>query len=618
MRCKTVLVAIFMMITLASYAQSVEVTNIRKSLNNISDSSRYVDALNRLAMLLYEKNIDSTFVYTAKARQIANRLDYVKGKADAINNLGVVFDIKGNVQLALRYYDEAFRNYTQLHDSVNVVESLMNIAMVYKEIGKDQRAIQEFNEALSLGRKLRQDSIMSLTIYNYLLEYPAKFNRDSMGYYIARAKSIAAKYHDQRTLIAIDQLVADDMISHGSREKGLALLDSTINAAIRHNLYYVSMDMMIDMGDQLATSDPVKAAGYYQRGLTVAGENGYLIYSQIMARKLFDLYTLHHDSLQAATYSRQLVALNDEQAKLNNASSIDYLDYVYKDQQIRSLSVRSKYQTVLLILAAVVCLLAITIIVVIKRTLARTRLLNRQVQEQYVQMKGTLDALEQSQADNSRMMKIVAHDLRNPIGAITSLAALMLDNDSYPEEDRMMLEMIRTSGNNSLELVSDLLQVHTRTEELKMEMVDLDQMLHYCVDLLENKASSKGQQLKLDSLPVTIAASREKLWRVVSNLIANAIKFSPTGATIHISLESVPEKVIIAVKDNGIGIPEEMGNKIFDMFTDSKRPGTAGEQPFGLGLAISKQIVEAHGGKIWYESHPGNGTTFYVELPKGA
>ncbi len=618
MKGKAFLVVIFTLITLASYAQSGEVANIRKSLSHISDSSRYVDALNRLAMLMYEKNIDSTFVYTAKARQIANRLDYAKGKADASNNLGIVFDIKGNLQLALRYYNEAFKSYTQLHDSANVVQALMNMAMVYNEMGKDGRAIQQFRETLNLGRKLKQDSIMSLVICNYLLDYPAKFNRDSMSYYIAGAKKIAAKYHDNRTLIAIDQLVADGVITHGPRKTGLALLDSTINTAINHNLYYVSMDMMIDMGDRLAASDPVKAAGYYQHGLAVAGNNGYLIYSQIMARKLFDLYTSHHDRVQAALYSRQLVMFNDEQAKLNNASSIDYLDYAYKDQQIKTLSDRSRYQNILLILAAVVCLLAITIIIIIKRTLGRTKLLNRQVHEQYVQMKETLDALEQSQADNSRMMKIVAHDLRNPIGAITSLTELMLENNECTEEDRSMLELIKTSGNNSLDLVDDLLQVHTRAEELKMEMVDLDQMLRYCVDLLENKASSKDQQLTLDSSPVTISASREKLWRVMSNLIANAIKFSPIGAPIQISLESQPEKVVISVADRGIGIPTEMGNKIFDMFTDTKRPGTAGEEPFGLGLAISKQIVEAHGGNIWYESHAGDGTTFYVELPKAS
>src|ERR1700744_109372 len=117
-------------------AQSRELTSLKASLAHSSDSLHYVDALNRMAMLLYEKNVDSTFYYTRQARDIAGRLDYDKGKADALNNLGVFFDIKGNLQLALRYYDEGYAAYRQLKDSANCVQALMNIAMVYKEIGK--------------------------------------------------------------------------------------------------------------------------------------------------------------------------------------------------------------------------------------------------------------------------------------------------------------------------------------------------------------------------------------------------------------------------------------------------------------------------------------------------
>ena len=201
-------------------AQSPELTAIRKSISHTKDSLRYVDALNRLAMLLYEKNIDSTFYYTRQAREIAQRLSYDKGKADALNNLGVFFDIKGNLQLALRYYDEAYAAYTGINDSVNRVQTLMNIAMVYQEIRKDRRAIQRFEAALAIGRKLSGDSILSLAIYNYLLEYPDRFSRDSMSYYIGKARRIAASHKDERTLVAIGQLTADDLIAHGKREQG--------------------------------------------------------------------------------------------------------------------------------------------------------------------------------------------------------------------------------------------------------------------------------------------------------------------------------------------------------------------------------------------------------------
>lgn len=596
-------------------AQSTELTGIKASLPRINDSLRYVDALNRMAMLLYEQNIDSTFYYTREARAMADRLDYPKGKADALNNLGVFFDIKGNLQLALRYYNEAHAGYRRLKDSANSVQSLMNIAMVYKELGKDGRAIQRFNDALSLGKKLRQDSIMSLAIYNYLLAYPTHFNRDATHNYIGKARQIAIKYNDRRSLVAIDQLVADDLIAHGNRKEGLTLLGEAIDNAISNKLYYVSMDMLIDMGDQLAETEPTRAATFYRHGLAIAGKNGYLIYGQLMARKLFDFYSTRRDTVTASVYSRQLISLHDEQEKLDNASGIDYLDYALKDEQVKSLTTRSKYQTALLVVTVLSCLLAIVVIIVIRQHLKRTRRLNEQVINQNSQMKKTLSALEQSQADNTRMMQIVAHDLRNPIGAMYSMASMMLDEPGRPDEDRTMLELIKKSGKNSLGLVSDLLQVQFRTEELQKEPIDIAEMLQYCVSLLLNKADAKGQHIHLETTPALLPASREKLWRVVSNLIANAIKFSPGGASIIVKMARDTQNVRISVKDEGIGILPEMQEKIFDLFTEAKRPGTAGEQSFGLGLAISRQIVEAHGGKIWFESNPDKGTTFFVDLP---
>ncbi|RYF30507.1 MAG: ATP-binding protein, partial [Comamonadaceae bacterium] len=100
-----------------------------------------------------------------------------------------------------------------------------------------------------------------------------------------------------------------------------------------------------------------------------------------------------------------------------------------------------------------------------------------------------------------------------------------------------------------------------------------------------------------------------------SNLLVNAIKFSPEGSEINVFMESQVESVLIRIADQGIGIPENLKGKIFNMFTDARRAGTAGEQSFGLGLAISRQIVEAHGGKIWFENNEEIGTTFYLELP---
>ncbi|TPD71234.1 ATP-binding protein [Flavobacterium microcysteis] len=590
------------------FAQSSELKKIQTSLPQIRDSLKYVDALNRMAILLYEKNVDSTFYYTRIAREIADRHDYKKGRADAMNNLGIFFDIKGNFQMALKYYNKGYTEYKKLKDSVNCVQSLMNIGMVYQEMGKYDRSLQRYELAFRQSKKLRNDSIRSLVIYNYLLSYPKQFSKDSTCYYIDIAKQIATKYKDERTLVAINQLVADDLISHGKRDEGLALLKETITTAIDKKLFYVSMDMLIDMGKQLETTNPEQSIAYFKQALSIAESNDYIYYSEILMRKLFEIYDARGEYATAAIFSKKLIEIHDKEAALNSESGIDYIDYALKDEQVKSLENRYSYQLTLSILACVAFILAISMIFSIRKHLQRTK-------EQNSQMKKALSALEHSQADNTRMMRIVAHDLRNPIGGIYSLASMMLEEPDRTEEDRAMLDLMKTSGQNSLDLVDNLLQLQFSSEQLKKEPVDIAEMLKYCVALLKSKADVKQQQLSLEIVPATVTASREKLWRVVSNLIANAIKFSPNGAKIKIKMMPKKQGVRILVKDEGIGIPAEMGEKIFDLFTEAKRPGTAGEQPFGMGLAISKQIVEAHNGKIWFENNASSGTTFYIDLP---
>lgn len=216
------------------------------------------------------------------------------------------------------------------------------------------------------------------------------------------------------------------------------------------------------------------------------------------------------------------------------------------------------------------------------------------------------------------MLKVVAHDLRGPIGAISSIAEMMIQETGRSTDDLEMLSIIKQTGSNSLELVNNLMHLNSPTEQVsKKSQVDLSALIKQCADMLGPRARQKGQHIDLDLMPVKAVLNYEQFWRVISNLISNAIKFSPHASKISVFLHQ-DDSIKIVVKDQGIGIPSGIGNKIFDAFTDSRRKGTEGEESFGLGLSITKQIVEAHGGSISYTSLPNDGTTFYIELPKMA
>jgi signal transduction histidine kinase len=253
-----------------------------------------------------------------------------------------------------------------------------------------------------------------------------------------------------------------------------------------------------------------------------------------------------------------------------------------------------------------------------KKDVKLVNALNQRISLQKVDLEKTLDELKLSILEKDRILRAVAHDLRNPIGGIAALTVAMEDDDFTPEQ-RELINIIRETSNDTLELISELLEVTNEGDsQVKKELVDINSLLNKSVELLRFKAAEKSQRIDLTLLKKAdeIVINREKIWRVLSNLISNAIKFSPKGAPIEVRIIDSKSAVEIIVKDNGIGVPVKMQQEIFNMFTTAKRPGTAGEKSFGLGLSISKQIVENHNGRIWVESEPGKGSSFYVSLPK--
>jgi signal transduction histidine kinase len=594
-----------------------EIWKLQKELPLIKDSLRYVDALNRLGMLLYEDNVDSTFLYTERARTIADRLQYDKGKADADDNLGVVYDMKGNMQLAFRYYNQAYNRYLTIHDTANAAQAMMNIALGYDEIDKGEKAVNSFKKAVAQGKNLKQDSIMSMVWYNYLLDHPEQFAKDSIQFYIAKAQQIAMKYKDKRVLLAIEQLTADIYIKNGQRNKGVALLRQAIVNAIKNNLYYLSLDIIVDLGDNFAPSDSAGAVSCYKQALGIAELKQYNIYTERLSKKLYDFYVAKKDIPKAFFYSQKLVDLHDRQEKVDNSSGVDYIEYALKDQQLESAQVQSRDELRFLFLALAICLFAIILLLILWRNWKQLHKTTGALRLQFEQSESTTEALEAMNNNYSRLIKIVAHDLRNPISAINTISGMLQPDAALPADMKELVNLIQVSSKNSLDLINELLETDfDQQQTLKREEFQLDELLAQCVSLLIFKAKDKNQQLLLNcNVPVKIRGDHEKLWRVVNNLIINAIKFSPEASSIKIECRKSENIALIMISDSGMGIPHEIQSKIFDPFTSARRTGTQGEKPFGLGLYISKQIVEAHQGKIWLESEAGKGTTFFVELP---
>jgi two-component system sensor histidine kinase VicK len=283
-----------------------------------------------------------------------------------------------------------------------------------------------------------------------------------------------------------------------------------------------------------------------------------------------------------------------------------------------------KVEIIYLYIAVFIGFLALIIVILIYRNWKRSKedietvkVLYRQINHQNGVLEKALAELKESSHEKDRILRTVAHDLRNPIGGIASLTALMVDDD-YTEDQKELINLVRETSVNSLELINEILEAtNLSVIELNLAPAEISGLVSNSVELLRFKASEKGQQITLQtpSLPLELLISREKIWRVISNLISNAIKFSPQGGLINVNVKKIDNQVVVSVKDNGIGIPDDMKDQVFNMFTAAQRPGTSGEKSFGLGLSICRQIMEMHNGKIWFESQVNEGTTFYISLP---
>jgi signal transduction histidine kinase/FixJ family two-component response regulator len=219
-----------------------------------------------------------------------------------------------------------------------------------------------------------------------------------------------------------------------------------------------------------------------------------------------------------------------------------------------------------------------------------------------------------------RILGIVAHDLRNPLNTMAMGIDLLLEHAMASEMRVQHLHTIRRTADRMNRLIQDLLDV-SRLEgdglQLHKEHLDALRLAREAVELNGMIAAAKEQTLvcETEDLRLHIEADYDRVLRVLQNLIDNAVKFTPRRGSITVRVEPGDGDVFFSVTDTGPGIPPEQIPHIFQPFWQLGRSGPHGA---GLGLAIARGLVEAHGGRIWAESKPGIGTTLCFTLPLAA
>jgi len=228
-----------------------------------------------------------------------------------------------------------------------------------------------------------------------------------------------------------------------------------------------------------------------------------------------------------------------------------------------------------------------------------------------------LDRLERS---HEELLAMIAHEIRDPMTSTIGFAELLLRrHDAMTEAERNeALAAIARTGRRLVDLLEDILDV-SRIEAgslpYVMRRIDLNDVVRAVLE--ERRPTLDGVDVRFDAPdPAMVEGDADRLHQVVGNLVSNAVKFSLGRAPVRIATTAADGEVRLSVRDVGIGIASEDMAKLFQRFVRIPQPGDQERIPgTGLGLYISRTIVQAHRGRIWAESSPGQGSTFHVALP---
>ncbi|MFN4082204.1 MAG: ATP-binding protein [Bacteroidia bacterium] len=514
------------------------------------------------------------------------------------NRIGTVYFREGYTELALYNFKIALLkviNSSKIYSDYEywIQNILNNIGMCYEEQGNYQKAEKYYKLAIINSKKSK--NIERALGVNYAslaaLYHKQKKYADAEKFY-RKALNFALKFENREIEHGIGSLLRfSDLLIELNR---LNEADSALsNAFVLINNYNVKHHLKVY---NYTKSKIESKKGNYKLS------NNYLI-NYI---KLLDEENIEKRKFSAAKIlmTKNLRNIENENRNLEAKLAIEKsTSFVYR------------------IFSITVFIFFLIIFIILYRQHQNNKKLaelNYQIEESNTNLKQINRKLESLNKQKTYLINTVAHDLRNPIRNINVLCDF-IDKVNLNKEDLDVLKMIKTSSVNASIIVEDILDqalIENATIKLTKKKIDLAVVVKETIDLVYYMSRNKNIDINFEHVgDFWVLVDESRISRVIQNLLTNAIKYSEANSKVYIELKKVDKHVLLTVKDYGVGIPREKLTKIFEPFTKYNSTGTASERSYGLGLSITKKIVELHNGKIDVESEPGKGAKFMVTIP---
>jgi len=655
------------------YSQNLQVDSLKLLLSKENTDTARVRLLNKIGFAYGMENFELRLRYHQQAAELAHRIGYKRGEIESLSFMAEQFNLSGNYSGSLQISLQNLRTAEQVKDTEMIFWIKREILRTHYNVGDYKQVIEDAQVIKSLvhsGAFRNQDTIKWYSLIGYVNwfsnAYIALNQFDSALYYTKisyrlsqELKNTALQQQTTALLSLATNHLADLYMRSNKFDTAFSLYKQSIDYGTAARRFDVIANSWLDIADLFNRKGQLDSAFHYVYKSLALSRNFKSITNEISADSLLsNMYHTRHQSDSAYKYLQDYITLRNRLFNQSTISQIQSLTFSEKLRQQQLQQERKEeqqeYQTKLKVysLSAGLAILLLVALFLYRNNKVKQKsnvLLQEQkqkVENAYAELKTTQAQLIQSEkmASLGELTAGIAHEIQNPLNFVnnfsevnTELIEELQDERSKAKgerdnqlEDEILndvkqnLEKILHHGKRADAIVKGMLQ-HSRTSAGQKELTDINALadeylrLSYHGFRAKDKSFNATLQTDFDSSIGKINIVPQDIGRVLLNLFNNAFygvteKKKQTSEeyepTVSVSTKKLDGKILISVKDNGIGIPQKVVEKIFQPFFTTKPTG----QGTGLGLSLSYDIIKAHGGEIKVESKEGEGAKFAVQL----
>lgn len=635
-----------------------------------------IDILSEISWEYRRKSADSTIHYAGLALKLAKHIDYKKGKAVALKNMGVGYSIEGNVDSTFHYMEAALNLSKEIQDDTLIAKSLNNLGLAFHHQGLYERALKIYIESLHYSEKIN-DPIYGVTLmnigflnqrtgkyadalkfYHKALEFAEQENNtthiasclyniggihsnlgdlEKAKYFFNLAKNIADKNDDllleSKILLSIARL-------YKKQEKYLlatSVLNSTyILAQEIHNQETIAQ-VLQELGlIDFKNKDYEKALEKAQKAIIITRKTTNRELLKNTLRLAADSYAAMAEYKMAYKIEQEFLEVsnkifNKEKANKLRALEIEHsLEESAKELALLRASTTEKEalikqksaQLSIAVLFVLLIALAASFFWILQKSEHKQNIeLKKAVYARTADLEAINKQLRMTNEELERFTFITSHDLKEPLRNISSFTGLLQRRlkNNLDDETSMYFEFIKKNTKQMHVLIEDVMRYsHISNENnVKTTLLNVNDVVYRAIKEVSNTINIKHAEIIYKNLP-SVLANEEHLILIFKNLIENGIKYNKNETPI-IKIKgrhTGDGYTLFSVKDNGIGIEPEYHERIFKMFRRlHNRDAYSGS---GLGLSLVKKLIERQGGDITVQSYPNKGSTFFFRLQSQA